>query len=378
VARRLGDSAEAVRDWALTMTKEFPLEVAAGKADPGVVALADELLAESGPFAQAAALRILGRLGPSSLINAGSDPAAKVRSRLGAENAAVRTAALDALRSFPALWAEPPVRALIKDGLADADPQARVAAIRLALEPKLKIAESALRRALEDSAPGPRIALLERMASESALQLDLRLIGVVSSALVDEHGGVREKALQLIQTHTSLAANAAIEESLSELTRSKRTSDRQREIAKALLGSRGRSSAGSDTRDRLDLGFFKAKVLPLFNRVGEDGQNCMGCHRSHTILRMVPPGKDGQWSSQDVRANYRAALRVVNLAQPAASLVLQKPTWEAAEEAEAQNDAKRKAHTGGVRFEKNSREYQTILDWINGARLADGTASGGG
>ena len=107
--------------------------------------------------------------------------------------------------------------------------------------------------------------------------------------------------------------------------------------------------------------------------MGEDGQNCMGCHRSHTILRMVPPGKDGHWSSEDVRANYRAALRVVNLAQPAASLVLGKPTWEAAEEAEAQNDPTKKAHAGGVRFEKNSREYQTLLDWINGARLADGT-----
>jgi hypothetical protein len=92
---------------------------------------------------------------------------------------------------------------------------------------------------------------------------------------------------------------------------------------------------------------------------------------------MVPPAKDGHWSSEDVRANYRAALRVVNLSQPAASLLLDKPTWEAAEEAEAQNDPTKKAHVGGVRFEENSREYQTLLDWINGARLANGTKSAG-
>jgi hypothetical protein len=46
----------------------------------------------------------------------------------------------------------------------------------------------------------------------------------------------------------------------------------------------------------------------------------------------------------------------------------EKPTWEAAQEAEAQNDPTKKAHTGGVRFEKGSPEYQTLLDWINGAR----------
>ena len=70
-------------------------------------------------------------------------------------------------------------------------------------------------------------------------------------------------------------------------------------------------------------------------------------------------------------------MRVVNLASPADSLLLGKPTWEAAEEAEAQNDPTKKAHAGGVRFEKNSREYQTLLDWINGARLPGGSKSAG-
>ena len=96
----------------------------------------------------------------------------------------------------------------------------------------------------------------------------------------------------------------------------------------------------------------------------------MGCHRSHTILKMVPPDKGGRWSPQAVRANFRAALRVVDLANPSESLLLGKPTWEAAEEAEAQTDPTKKAHAGGVRFEaRTSPEYQTILNWINGARL---------
>ena len=67
----------------------------------------------------------------------------------------------------------------------------------------------------------------------------------MSNSLVDEHGGVREKALQLIQSQPALVANAAIENGLRELVQSANTADRQREIARALLATRGRSSAGA-------------------------------------------------------------------------------------------------------------------------------------
>ncbi len=151
---------------------------------------------------------------------------------------------------------------------------------------------------------------------------------------------------------------------------------RQKEIARSLLASRGRSSGVDAGKDLLDLAFFEAKVLPIFNTMADDGQNCVGCHRSHTVLRLLPPGKDGKYTAASVRSNYRAALGVVNLASPADSLLLNKPTWDAAEEAEAQNDPSIKAHVGGVRFEaRTSREYQTILDWINGAKLAPPSAS---
>ena len=211
--------------------------------------------------------------------------------------------------------------------------------------------------------------LLDRIGAEGRLQSDLRLLGVVSGGLLAEDGGVREKVLQLIQKNPALLANGEIENT-------REIAPHRERPAIGIARSPGRCwrreadrGRGDDTADRLDLAFFRAKVLPIFNRMGEDGQNCMGCHRSHTVLRMVPPGKEGDWTPEAVRANYRSALRVVDLARPAESLLLGKPTWEAAEEAEAQNDPTRKAHAGGVRFEPNSREYQTLLDWINGARL---------
>ena len=369
VMRRLGDSDDAVRTWAITMTKEFPLKIDRGQSDPATIALVDELMALSGSEAQASALAMIGRMGPISGVDPTRDPAEKIRSRLNAADAIIRAAALDALRSFPALWAELPVHRAIEGGLGDNDPKVRSAAVRLAIEPKAKIAESVLRKALDDPAPAIQIALLDRIASEPRLTDDLRLLGVVSNSLVNKHAGVCEKALQLIQSQPALVANAAIENGLRELLRSAKTAERQREIAKALLATRGRSSfSAGDVGERLDMAYFRAKILPIFNRVGDDGQNCMGCHRSHTILKMVPPSKDGDWTPEAARDNYRAALKVINLARPADSLILGKPTWEAAEEAEAQNDPTKKAHAGGVRFEKNSREYQMLLDWINGAR----------
>ncbi|SIO43394.1 HEAT repeat-containing protein [Singulisphaera sp. GP187] len=364
VTARQGDVDPSVREWAGTMAEKFPLKVKMGHADAPLVALLDDLLKNQTPQAQSAALAILSRLGPV----AEADRSGAVVARLDDKAPTVRAAALKALPAFPKLLADRAVRSQVAEALTDADVDARVSAIRLVLGAKVKVSDSALRKALEDPAPEHRIGLLNSVSPKTADVSDLRLIGVISNGVVDENSGVREKALQVIQAHPKLVANPAIEASLRELTGT--DNQRQKEIASALLKSGGRSSGAGASADLLDLAYFEAKVLPIFTAVGEDGQSCMGCHRSHTILKMVAPGKDGKWSPQAVRANFRAALRVVDLPSPADSLLLGKPTWEAAEEAEAQNDPTKKAHSGGVRFEaKRSAEYQTLLDWINGARL---------
>ena len=365
VASRRGDPDPEVREWAGTMAKDFPLAIKPGKADPALLAVVDDLLANPLVDSKTTALGLLGRLGPNDV--PGLDRSAKVRDSLKAEVPAVRAAALRALAAFPRLLAEAPVRESVRSSLADADVDVRVAAIRLALDRPGLVNEKVLRTALDDPTPEHRIALLTAIAPSKSDAADLRLIGVISDSLVDDNGGVREKALQVIQARPETVANPAIEDGLREVSRSDNA--RQKEIAKALLVSRGRSSVGDAGADLLDVAYFETNILPIFNAMGEDGQNCMGCHRSHTILTMVPPGKDGRWSPQAVRANFRATLRVINLANPTDSLLLGKPTWDAAEEAEAQNDPTKKAHAGGVRFEpKTSPEYQTILDWINGAR----------
>jgi hypothetical protein len=317
-------------------------------------------------------MEILGRIGGGV---GGLGALVLATASAAGEKAKVRAAALDALHAFPATHAKDVVLA----GLADPEPVVRVAAVRLALTPKSKVSDKALHKALDDPAPAHRAALLDRMIADKRLRSDLRLLGVVANALADANGGVREKALAVIQASPSLVGNAAIENGLREIAENSATetnhNDRQRGIAAALLASRGRSSAGGSAKHRLDLAYFKAKVLPIFNNLGDDGQNCIGCHRSHTVLALIAPGKDGQWSPEAVRANYRAALRVVDLARPVESLIVNKPTWEAADEAEAQNDPTIKAHSGGIRFDKSSPEHQVLLDWINGAKLSNGAKS---
>ena len=60
----------------------------------------------------------------------------------------------------------------------------------------------------------------------------------------------------------------------------------------------------------------------------------------------------------------RTANKVINTEDPEDSLILKKPTWTAEEE----GTLGAKSHGGGVRFEKDSAEYTTILNWIRGVK----------
>ena len=97
VMRRLGDSDDAVRTWAITMTKEFPLKIRprpkrsrdarSGRRTDGPARL-------RGPGGRARNDRPAWDRSPASTRL--RDPAEKIRSRLTAANAIIRAAALDA------------------------------------------------------------------------------------------------------------------------------------------------------------------------------------------------------------------------------------------------------------------------------------------
>ena len=101
---------------------------------------------------------------------------------------------------------------------------------------------------------------------------------------------------------------------------------------------------------KLDEPYFRGYVEPILQTRGKDGYACVNCHATHTLF-------DGTWST--VR-------NVVDTANPERSLILRKPT--STSESEGVANSKDLAHGGGVRFANGSKEYQTILDWIKGAK----------
>lgn len=106
--------------------------------------------------------------------------------------------------------------------------------------------------------------------------------------------------------------------------------------------------------ERPDESYFRGYVQPILEARGKDGQACVNCHISHAIF-------DG---------TYAKALNVADLDDPENSLILRKPTTDAEIEGtlEAQSGGKRLSHGGGIRWEKGSPEYNTILNWIRGAK----------
>ncbi|MBI3471773.1 MAG: HEAT repeat domain-containing protein [Candidatus Solibacter usitatus] len=101
---------------------------------------------------------------------------------------------------------------------------------------------------------------------------------------------------------------------------------------------------------RPDEAYFRGYVQPILETRGKDGYACVHCHATHTLF-------DG---------TYSTILNVVDRNDPEDSLLLRKPVSSA--ESEGIAGSKQLSHGGGVRWDKGSPQYQTILDWIKGAK----------
>ena len=101
---------------------------------------------------------------------------------------------------------------------------------------------------------------------------------------------------------------------------------------------------------RLDDNFFRGYVQPILERRGKDGYACVQCHATHTLF-------DGTLGT---------VKNVVDTENPENSLLLRKPV--SSSETEGIAGSQTLAHGGGIRFDKNSPEYITILEWIKGAK----------
>ncbi len=102
-------------------------------------------------------------------------------------------------------------------------------------------------------------------------------------------------------------------------------------------------------------------MQPILQKPGADGKACVMCHASHAVFKL---------SAGSAEQNYRYALKVINVNEPRKSLLLIKPTKP--NDSVADPSLYLGTHNGGERWKGNeaSPQYQTILEWIRGAKIS--------
>jgi hypothetical protein len=316
---------------------------------------------------------------------------------------------LFAASSFPAIMHQPGPQAQALNVLNSPIGDVRRAAIDIAfehflndpaIEPSLKTAFSRLsplaQRTFMEEAANPeflkkRLGLsggavsqdqdyLNRNAGIKRLKTPLEfplVVDTVMTSLLAPDANVSAAALDTLGKVKGIEKRTEFRAAMEKLGQS--NNPRLKLIAARVLEGKDLGDALRDVEPGsvLDFRFFESKVEPILAARGPDGLACVFCHSNHVIFKLQPPNAQGVFSDQDSEENYKYAMRVVNVADPAQSLMLIKPTRPTDSAGDVGNYLA--THNGGQRWQANqkSREYQTILEWIRGARLDTATSDNG-
>ncbi len=173
---------------------------------------------------------------------------------------------------------------------------------------------------------------MRRLAMGAAqLTRDARFGAV--TAIAGKPGAVRDGFVTAAKTDVKVPENAELLKAFNQFPRP----------PAAAKGAARRAGAAKP-----DEAFYRGYVEPIFLKRGKDGYACVQCHASHSAFN----------------ATLSTVFNVVNLEDPEESLLLKKPTWTA----EAEGTLGAQSHGGGVRFERDSPEYTTILNWLRGVK----------
>jgi len=213
---------------------------------------------------------------------------------------------------------------------------------------------------------------LNRNAGVKKLRTPLEyplVVDTVMTSLMSTDANVSAAALDTLGKVKGVEKRPEFREAMEKLNQSK--NPRLKLIAERVLEGKDLGDSLRDVQPGsvLDFRFFESKVEPILAARGPDGLACVFCHSNHVIFKLQPPNAQGVFSDQDSEENYKYAMRVVNVANPTESLILIKPTRPTDSAGDVGNYLA--THNGGQRWQSNqkSREYQTILEWIRGARL---------
>ena len=370
----------------------------AGAPDPALVQTISEILNHGAPEAQAVALPLLAALPSDSPWTRQPAIISALRSLLERQPRATNYAqVLTAAASFPELMREPRLRDEALAALLDHDPDVQRAGIQIALSRFLGDTSLApmISQAFDILGSSQRSILIEEVSDPKFMRRQLGVSGgavsqdrayasdykepdflekpvvfqTVIESLGDHDANVRAAALDLLRKVKGIEQNPQFRTALERLRSD--PNQRLQLIATRILEGKTLEEALRDVQPGsvLDFDFFVSKVEPILAATGADGKACVMCHASHVIFKLRPPNTEGQFSPQDSEANYRYAMRVVDIRNPNHSLMLIKPTRPT--DAAGNVDDYLATHNGGQRWhgDESSWQYKTILEWIRGARL---------
>ncbi|MBS1809494.1 MAG: hypothetical protein JST84_15145 [Acidobacteria bacterium] len=381
VLEQLNDSNAEVRSAAQETYRLLPLTVREQNKQ-AAIGILKALLASPYPAAQTAGLERLKVFSNAEARAEKLDMA--VRDFVVKAERGVAPAALMALAEFPHLASDTELQARVTAALQASDEGLQRAAATLAMNkaewraaPSIQVALNSL---LQNKDAAKRRLVLGLVTDATTAQTELALPKLVAEACYDANDQVRAAALSAARRSPSLLKNPTVKAGLEKLMVDKNASLQEQAVAfvqgqgdayldGAAAIAKATANVGKASTTNLDYAYFVQRVMPILSAKGRDGNACMDCHYNHTVLKLNLPGANGQWSDAQIRDNFTSALRVVDSTNPENSLLLRKPLGNA--DVEGTIGAKKIPHGGGQRWTGvDDAAYKTILEWINGARLA--------
>jgi hypothetical protein len=125
-----------------------------------------------------------------------------------------------------------------------------------------------------------------------------------------------------------------------------------------------KSNAAAQTAPKLDFGYFKSRVEPIFVSKRPGYARCTVCHvESNNGFRLekLRPGAQ-TWTEEQSRLNFEMATKLVNPGDPETSRLLLHPL--------APEDGGDVFHSGGRQFpSRQDPAWRALAAWVNGATL---------
>ena len=108
----------------------------------------------------------------------------------------------------------------------------------------------------------------------------------------------------------------------------------------------------------LDYEVYKKSVEPIFAKKRAGHARCVACHSaSNNAFRLQPLAEGSAWTEEQSRRNFESVSKLVNAANPQASILLMHPLAH-----EAGGD---EFHSGGRQFlSKDDPDWKAIALWI--------------